>query len=66
MQNVTFGEVTIEDLSKVDEVSLIKLIRIEQLITEYLLYTQDYYQGKITKLSTELQQANGKVNLFCI
>ena len=60
---VTFGEVTAEDIGRIDETALAKLINGAQLIIEYLLYSQDYYRSQIAALNCKVNEVNNKVLL---
>ena len=62
--NVTFGIVSMEDIGRIDETVLSKLIRVSQLIIEYLLYSQDYYRNQIKLLDTKIAGLNTKVKLL--
>jgi hypothetical protein len=63
---VTFGEVTTEDIGRIDETALAKLIHAAQLIIEYLLYSQDYYRSQIAALDCKVNEVNTKVMLMSI
>lgn len=59
--NVTFGEVTVEDIGRIDETALAKLVHVAQLIIEYLLYSQDYYRTQVAALDSKVHEINSKV-----
>lgn len=45
LNNITFANLDKEDLDRLGDAHFVKLFRISQMTIEYLLYTQDYFQG---------------------
>jgi len=59
--NITYGEITSDEIARTDELTVTKFIRLAQLIIEYLLYSQDYYQSHIATLDSQIKEFNEKV-----
>ncbi|KAJ3235897.1 Zinc finger protein dzip1 [Chytriomyces hyalinus] len=63
MENVTFCDLDSEDIRYVDP-NFVKLIKIAQLIIEYLIHTQDYLAASQGALSKDLQDTSDRLALL--
>ena len=56
LNNITYANLESEDFSRLGDDQFVKLFRISQMTIEYLLYTQDYFQGVNKVLDTKARE----------
>ncbi len=55
LQNVTYAQIEKQDIKRIRDKNIIKLFKLGQLTTEYLLYTQGYADTMATQKQREYE-----------